>query len=309
MNGIQRTLLVFSAMTLAACASHSQKPTNEASPVFGPAYSEKVQTVPVEQFKSAACPVDSKWESLPWKAIVPLANGCVKSRDWTKVEKMGNLLARQASLTPWGPFFMSVAAEGRHDLPRAAWMLELALKKAPSEGLFHYNLGRIHWELKEEFEAIKHLKMASELSPGLTDAHSVMGQISLQRQDLSQAEMYWQKALASNDKHVPTLLGLASLKMNAKDYARAEDYLNRVIAISPRSSKARLALAQVQEEHLKKLPEALQAYKQLKQLAAEKKLDEGVRVNLDEKIKTLEKSISQVDRAPQVTARTPSGER
>ena len=309
MNNIRHVLLISVTLLLSACASHSQKATNEATPIFGPAYSEKAQTVPVDQFKSANCPVDNKWEGLGWKAIVPLANGCVKTRDWTKVEKMGNLLARQASSTPWGPFYLSVAAEGRHDLPRAEWMLELALKKSPSEGLFHYGLGRIHWELKEESEAIKHLKIASELSPSLTDAHFVMGQILSQRQDLAQAEHYWQKALMSNDKHLPSLLAMASLKMNAKDYAHAEEYLNRVITLSPHSSKARLALAQVQEEHLKKLPEALQAYKQLKQLAAEKKLDESVRLNLDEKIKALEKSISQVDRPPQVTARTPSGER
>ena len=75
---------------------------------------------------------------------------------------------------------------------------------------------------------------------------------------------------------------------------------------NPRSAKARLALAQVQEEHLKKAQEALHGYKQLKQLNADRKLDETIHINLDEKIQSLEKNISQL--TSKVTTRQPSTE-
>src|SRR5262249_51286318 len=155
------------------------------------------------------------------------------------------------------------------------WMLELALKKDPKEGLFHYELGRIHWELKEDQDALKELKQASDLNAGLTDAHWIMGQMAVGRQDYSAAEKYFQKALASNSQHVPSLLGMATLKINSKDYVKAEDYLNQAISLSPKSAKARVALAQLQEQHLNKLDEALRTYKQIKQMAAKNQLDEA----------------------------------
>jgi tetratricopeptide (TPR) repeat protein len=271
-------------------------------------YSDRVGSVAVEQMKGTTCPADSKWENLTWSKIVPLASACVKAKDWLKVEKMGDWMARNAHLTPWGPYYLALSAESRRDYPRAVWMLELALKKAPKEGIFHYELGRIHWELKEDAEAIKHMRLASELNPTLTGAHWVLGQLAMQRGDNAEAEKYLQKALSSDPEHAPSLLVMAQLKMNAKEWDRAETYLMRAISANPRSAKARLALAQVQEQHLRKFEEALRSYRQLKQLAAERKLDEGVQLNLDEKIQTLKKSLTQVSEAGKVSQRRPSAE-
>jgi hypothetical protein len=82
------------------------------------------------------------------------------------------------------------------------------------------------------------------------------------------------------------------------------------VSLNPKGAKARLALASVQSEHLKKYDEALHTYKKIKQLNAEKKLDESVQINLDEKIKSLEKNIAQAAKAKdQAQVRTPSNER
>lgn len=315
MNNIQRNIILCglsSILTLAGCAiapAANKMAGGDALPVVVPSYDERVQSVPMEQMKTAACPTDSKWQSLDWKKISLLANACVKAKDWQQVEKLGNFLAIHAFLTPWGAYYLSLASEGRKDYPRAIWMLELALKKDPKEGLFHYELGRIHWQIGNDSEAIAHLKQASELNPGLADAQFVMGQLSAQNQDISAAEHYFERALRSNAKHLPSLMALVALKVDGKDYVNAEEYLTRVIELNPRSSKARLALAQVQEEHLKKLQEALHNYKQLKQLSAEKKLDEDIHLNLDDKIRNLEKNLTQVNNKGQLTVRTPSGER
>lgn len=303
-------LLGASSLLLSSCAT-TNAPVKAAAPTWvGPqaTYDEKADSRPVEQVK-ASCPVDSQWQSLEWKKVMPLANACIRAKDWQRVEKMGDWLAKQAPLTPWGPFYLGIAAESRKDYPRAIWMLELALKKAPKEGIFQYELGRIHWDLKNDRAAVAAMKAASDLSPGLVDAHAVVGQLALQRQDYAEGERYFQKALAANAKHLVSLLGMASVTIGKKDFARAEEYLARAVELSPNSSKARLALAQLQEENLKKYDEALNSYKRIKQLSGDKKLDEAIPLNLDEKIHNLEKSVSQVIKSSQLSERKPSAER
>jgi tetratricopeptide (TPR) repeat protein len=313
-NTILRNIILGLSLTAVGCATAPALIVAPALPELQPvkpSYEEKTGSMTLDKIK-ATCPADSKWEEYDWKRIPPFANACVKAKDWSKVEKMGNNLATRAYLTPWGPYYLAVAAEGRKDYPRAIWMLELALKKAPKEGLFHYELARIHWDLGDDADAVKHMKSASELSPNLTEAHATMGELALGRHEYSEAEGYFQKALNNDDKHLPALLGMAMVTMNNKDYARAEGFLARAVSSNPHSSKARLALAEVQEEHLKKYQEALSTYKELKRMNADKKLDESVHINLDEKIQSLEKSLSQAAAKPksgELTVRTPSNER
>lgn len=292
-------------------------PAHKADDVLGlqpvkPSYDEKTDSMALESVKTS-CPADSKWEEYDWKRIPPFANGCIKAKDWMKVEKMGNNLATRAHLTPWGPYYLAMAAEGKKDYPRAIWMLELALKKAPKEGLFHYELARIHWELGDDSDAVKHMKTASDLSPNLTEAHATMGQLAVARHEYGEAEGYFQKALKNDGKHMTSLLGMATIAINNKDYSRAEDYLSKIARLNPRSSKALLSLATVQEEHLKKYQEALQTYRDIKRMNADKKLDEAVKINLDEKIQHLEKSLAQAAKGASkndsLNARSPSNER
>lgn len=303
-------VLIASVGFLSACSSVEKSgPSIGPSLAAQPTYQEKAQTTTVAQFSSTHCTSENAWTSRDWRKAVIWANACAKNKDWLRLEKLGNDLAVRAPLTPWGPYYMSLAAVGRQDYPRARWMLELTIKKAPNEGLFHYELARIHWDLKEDAAAIKELKLASDLSPGLTDAHWIMGRIALQRQDFSLAESYLQKALTSNPKHLSAILTMAALKISRKDFNQAEELLQRAAGVNPRSAKARLALAQVQEEHQKKLNDALRTYRQIKQLAHERKLDESIQMNLDDKIRVLEKTLSQATKSTeQLTVRTPSAE-
>jgi tetratricopeptide (TPR) repeat protein len=298
--------LVFAAsvaLLLSACAGG---PSQKAD-VPVPTYTEKVSAITLNEFKpSTSCPSDAKFKGQDWRKMVSFANACVKAKDWRKVEAIGNELAINAHLTPWGPYFLSLAAQSRKDYPRATWMLELALKKAPKEGIFHYQLGRLNWEMGDDAAALKELKLASEMNPSLTDAHYVMGQLALRKDNYSEAEKLFRKTLALDDKHWPATMGLASAAMKSGDWAKAEEVLSHAVSMNPRSMKARLALAQVQEMHLKKVAEALHTYRELRAYAQQNKLDETVQVNLDEKIQTLEKSTSQVNKGSQVTERAPT---
>lgn len=297
MKNLKLQILVSAtALLVAGCASAPA--LKKAVDVPVPTYSEKVEALPVDEVRGVSCPRDNMWEASDWRKIVPLANGCVKAKEWGKVERMGDHLAKKAHLTPWGPYYLSLAAENRKDYPRAMWMLELALKKDPKQGIFHFEMGRIQWEQGDESAALKSLKTASELNPSLTEAHYIMGQMALQRGSNSEAESLLKKALDNDGNHWATLMALAVLKSRTGDWNKAAEYLARAVNQNPRSSRARVALAQIQETHLKRLPEALQSYKAIKQLASARKLDEIVQFNLDEKIKTIE-----------ATTREPSSDR
>lgn len=295
------------SLWLTACASGpQQKKTDEV--VIKPSYSEKVGALTLDAQKSQSCPSDSSYQKEDWRKVVLMANACVKAKDWNNLEKLGSHLGKNAPLTPWGPYYMSLVATIRKDYPRAQWMLELALKKAPNEGLFHYELGRLYWEQKDEAAAIKEMKLASDLNPALTDAHYIVGQMALRADDLSTARKMFAKALSNDSKHANALLASAQVEIKAKDYEKAEEMLGRAISANPRSLKARFAMAQVQELHLKKMQDALSSYRELKQLGAERKLDENVQsLGLEEKIHNLEKSLSQVN-TPVKTVRKPSAQ-
>ena len=114
--------------------------------------------------------------------------------------------------------------------------------------------------------------------------------------------------MAVDPKHAPASLAIASLRLKAKDWSRAEGALEEAISLNPRSTRARLALAQVREQQLKKFQDALDTYKELRSLHSSKKLDEPVTLNLDDKISMLEKSLAQSTKENQVSSRKPSQE-
>lgn len=294
-NHIAHLVFVLAIAGLVGCASAPSKTGDQPAPT----YTEKVNAGSLDFVKASNCPHDNMWENLEWKKITALANACVKAKDWSRVERMGNFLATHAYLTPWGAYYLSLSAANRKDYQRATWMLELALKKAPSEGLFHYQLGRLHWELGEDALALKSLKTAADLNPSLTDAHWIMGQLALQRGDTGEAERYLKKALSNDPQHWSALMSMAALKNRAKDWQESADYLQKAIAVNPHSSKARLALAQLQEMQLKRLADALQSYRDIRRLNADHKLDEGVHLNLDDKIKNIESNLVATQKSAQ----------
>lgn len=307
MRPMEMALVLVLSIFVGACSS--LKKVDDADSMtagkFAASYLEKTDAVTLDNAKVGDCPTDG-WESVDWKKAVAFANACVKAKDWVKVDKIGNHLAIQAYLTPWGPYFLSLSAAARKDYPRAQWLLELASKKAPQEGIFHYQLGRLAWENGDEAVAIKELTQASDMNSSLVEAQTLLGLLAYRKQDNSTAERRFQKALEADPTHWPAMMGLASVKIKNGNWKEAEELLVKSVKMKPASSKARLALAQVQETHLQKLSDALQTYKDIKSLSAERKLDEGIKVNLEEKIQSLEKSLSQAQKVNQVTVRKPA---
>lgn len=288
----------------------AQAPLNQSEYVakkVEASYFEKVNGTVISQFKTGVnCPSsESELNGTEWKRLSSQAAACVKAQDWAKVEKLGNAIAIHGKLTPWGPYYLSLAAESRKDYPRAIWMLELALKKAPKEGILQYQLGRVNWMMGNDIEALKYLKLASETNPSLIEAHWITGLVALNSDKFSEAESALNRALAMDSKHWPSLTTLAEVKIRTKDWEKAESLLSRAVSLNPQSTKARVALATVQEIGLKKAYEALGTYKELKRQSAQNKLDAPLNFNLDEKIKMIEGALATVPK-PQVSSRQPS---
>jgi tetratricopeptide (TPR) repeat protein len=305
-----KKLLFFliSAVVLNGCAtSPASKNEPAAAAKVEPTYFEKISGQNVQDLRPAAtCPrSDKEFATSTWRQMSAMAAACVKAGDWNRVDQLGNAIAIKGSKAPWGAYYMGMAADAKKNYPRAIWMMELALKKAPGEGILHYELGRIRWQMGDDILALKEMKQASDLNPSLTEAHWITGMVALNTDKLGDAETAFQKALATDRNHFPSVMALAEVKMRQKDWVHAASELNQAISINPRSTKARLVLAGMHETQLKQVQEALDAYKDLKRLSAANKLDAPLNINVDDKIRTIEGTLKQ-SLKPQVSKRQPS---
>lgn len=294
------------SLILAGC---STAPARQDAPIakkIEASYFDKVEGVPLSEARGECPKSEAPLAEVSWEKMMPMAAACVKAQDWFRLEQVGNALATRGHRTPWGPYYLSLSAESRKDYPRAIWMLELAIKKAPKEGILHYQLGRIHWLQGNDIVALKNLKQASELNPSLTDAHFISGVVALNSDKLGEAESALKLALRNDSRHFPATMAMADLKMKAKDWEGAVSFLERAISLNSRSQKARVALATVQETQLKRLDAALSTYRDLKRLNASNKLDAPLGFSVEDKIKSLEGMMVQAVKQKQVSSRKPS---
>ena len=295
--------LSLSLLTLVSGCATAPKP----NAVPTPTYFEKAAAMPLETVRGACGEVPEATTDA--HALLPLANACVKAAQWTRVEHFGQALATRAPNAPWGAYYLSLAASARGDLARARWMIESALKKSPDQALFHFELARIFWATHDDGGVIKEMGRAAALDPNLAEAHVFNGQLRLRQNDFAAAKREFNLALTSQPHHPTARLGLAQTLLDLKEYVGAEDALTRAISANPRAFEARLALAKLQETQLKKYEDALNTLKDLRQLSAERKIDGTAPVDLNQRIQTLEKTVTQARLATEKSTRMPSNER
>jgi tetratricopeptide (TPR) repeat protein len=233
-----------------------------------------------------------KADGMDWKAKLAAAGACVRAGQWTMVESFGIQMAEKDHLAPWGAYLLSLSAENRKDYARAFWMVDLALKKAPGSGLLLYQQARLKWLTKDVTAATAGFKKALELDPRLTEAQALLGELAFQANQLGEAANRFQAALGVDPDHLASLLGQAEVQVRQKDFKAAGSYLERAINAYPRSTRARLRLAQIKETFERNFPEALNAYRTLRTLERERKLDAAVGINLERKIQELKGTIN-----------------
>ena len=59
-----------------------------------------------------------------WKIWVQAAGTCVQKQDWSQVEKLGLEMSSRHMDSPWGSYFLGVAAAQRGEMLRAQWMFD-----------------------------------------------------------------------------------------------------------------------------------------------------------------------------------------
>lgn len=308
MTSMLKLSLLASLVVIAAC-SHRPKHEEEASKH----YSQGINVYSLsesDQWKTKACPKssDPKWKESDWKSLVQMANGCVVQSNWSMVEEVGNHLARQDHLAPWGSYYLSLSAEARKDHSRALWMIDLAQKKAPKVGLLKYQKGRILWSLEEYTQAMEHFEEALDQDPGLLDAHLMLGQIFYRDQEFGKARTHFEAVLKKDSSNYVSTVGMAECELKAGNVEKALSLFNRAIRRNSNDLALRLRQVYIYETVAVNLPEALESLKEIRDLVKRGKLSGQVGFDINSKIKDLESSLSQLALNKDETSRKPAQE-
>lgn len=293
------------ALALAACATGGG--TNEAK--FDPKAAEKARPYLANhygldyRFTSAGTCSDPTAKD-DWKTWVQAASGCVQKGDWSRVEKLGTEMSSRHVDSPWGAYFLGVAAAERKEMLRAQWMLDLAERKAGGPiGLVRYEKARLLEKDEGVAAAAKEMKDAVKADPTLMPALLWLAQIHHRDRMSREAEKYYRDVLALKSDVWPALSGLGDIMLENKNGPEAASLLSRAITLKPEVAETRVKLAVVYETLTQEPEKALQTLRELR-VALEKGRAKGkVGFDLSAKIKTIEQTMK-----PQVTeqAREPA---
>jgi len=298
-------ILVGFALTLISCASVSKK---------GPSpYSASWNGEAVTPADSKACPADQGYTKMKWKDLVTLAGQCVRAKNFFQVERVASHLARIEPESHWGSYFLALAAESRKDYPRAFWMIELGLKKAPQDGILLFERARLNWETDHKGLAVNDLKEAVKRNPSITEAHLLLGQIQFTEDDLSRAQSSFAQVLSKDPKRAEALLGMGEVAFRQKNYDEAYEYHKKAAQVNPRSALSFLRMAQIQEIHMKDLAGSLASYKDLQRRVSLNRVDGDIPVDLNDKIQNLtlmvKQQTAQKRESEKVSKREPSSKK
>jgi tetratricopeptide (TPR) repeat protein len=283
--------LMTTALMVTACGT---APVKFASKKVDPVevqrkYASQVESVFVGETKVEACPIQKVIDAeKSWKSLMAKANGCINKSQWSVVEAIGEKLSQVEPEAPWGAYYLSIAAENKGHTERAMWMVDLALKKASNIGVLKYQKGRILWKQQFYKEAIAEMQQAVELDKNIKDAHLFLGQVFLRELDFKKAQGYFETVLLLESRNHQALLGLASCYIELENSKEAISVIDRGISNFPKVLDFRLQEVYVYENLIKEPAVALEKYKQLQSLIANKKVDGTLPFDINAKIKNLE---------------------
>jgi tetratricopeptide (TPR) repeat protein len=199
-----------------------------------------------------------------WKAWVAAAGTCVQKGDWAQLEKLGSEMSSRHMDSPWGAFFLGVAAAHRGEVLRAYWMFELSEKKAGGPmALVRYEKARILETQEGPSSAAKEMKEAVRLDPSLTSAQLWLAQVHHRDRLLSDAEKYYRQVLVLRGDVWPAIVGLADIVVEKGNGPEAVELLNKAISMKSDAVEPRLKLAHVYEHLQKDQAKALQTLRDL----------------------------------------------
>jgi tetratricopeptide (TPR) repeat protein len=256
------------------------------------------------QAKVEDCPqsvVETSGLKLP--RLNQMAVACAQNKKADRLEMVANQMAKQFVNEPWGPFYLSVAAEQKAEFTRALWMIELAIKKSPKNGLLYFQRGRVRWALQEFASGIEDYNTALKFDDSIVDAHLFLGQMAIESHDYNAAQKHYVAALKiEQDNHLIAIALGDTAKLMGQNQAAIE-YYELASQLSPSNIDIQLRLADLYENFKKDGPRALDLYRRARNLILESRHPASQQeFDINEKIKKLE-SAMKVEKAKLTTAR------
>jgi tetratricopeptide (TPR) repeat protein len=145
-------------------------------------------------------------------------------------------LALAERLNPNDPQVLYAVGRVKLDLGQlsaAEEHLRAYLKFAPNDASAHYGLGRV-LQMGLQFESARaEFQRSIELRPVQTEAYYQLGDIALGQGDFAEAISEFSKTLARDSKHGGALSGTGQAYFKQKQYAEAEEFLQRAVAAAP----------------------------------------------------------------------------
>lgn len=310
MRTVQYAALTFTMLAAAGCAT-SGSSTREALEAAerSKAYLTGLEVLPMhsKDLDTAQCAVpaaSSPTTSAPatgpskdWQNLVERANRCATEQNWKVLNELGDTIAKADVDSPWGAYFLSVAAEGQGKYSRAIWMIDLAQKKVGgTSGLFLYQRGRIWLKMNDVSKAMNDIQKAVDLQPSLGDGHVYLGEIYFRDQEFKKAESHFRSALKLDSKSYRALTGLAETRLMQDDVDEAVVLYDKALSSHGSRLQPWIRLAWIYETHKKNKEQALNTYKGLRKSVHSGSVKEKPDFDLVAKITDLEKSI-QADNA------------
>lgn len=244
------------------------------------------------RYSSTGRPCTTPVEGDDWKVWVLSAGACVQKGDWPLVERLGTEMASREVDSPWGAYFLGLAAVQKGEFLRAHWLFDLAEKKAGGPiGIVRYEKARLLEREEGPSAAAKEMKEAVRLETSLVAGHLWLAQVYHRDRVMAEAEKYYRQALEVKSDLWPALSGLSEILIDKNDGTEAANTLSRALILRPESAETRVKLAHVYENMTKEPVKALQTLRELR-VAMEKGRAKGrVGFDLNTKILNLEKSL------------------
>lgn len=298
--------IVFLSLGLFGCGTTSTKiqKTHKKTKIYLDKVGSKV--VKAKPQGKNSCVHPDKANHKKWKALVEQANQCVQADNTSRLEKYAKLLAENHPMGPWGAYFLSLVAEKRGQVEKAFWMIDLALKKAPNEGLLNYHKARLLYADNEYDSAVRLFEKALKSRGDLIGARVFLGQIYYRDQDFNLAKKHFSKALEIDSSISSAWVGLAECELEDKNGEAALVALEKAIRFSPKNIDLKVREAFIYEQVLKDPVEALKVYRQIQR--AGKKWGLALKVNqqVQEKVKELKLKISKMKSSEKLSKRKPA---
>lgn len=246
-------------------------------------------SVDLDHVSASLCPRSSTdFSRKGWKDLVQISSSCVKNQSWDRLEETAQTLSQKEPFQPWGSYFLSLAAEGKKEFPKALWYIDLAIKKNPSYGILFYQKGRLLWAEKNYGEAVTLVTKSLEMDFSIVDAILFLGQVHFRDQEYDKASEYFYSVLKAKPTHILALSGLAESRLQRKDYVGALETLQRAVSYYPEKIDFKLRQAYIYETLLNDKVNALNIYIQIRRKVSRENIKTPSVSEIDQKIQFLE---------------------